>query len=127
MRFATALALAAFAAAPARAQTVFGLGQASCAEYRESLAEKPEVGAMMMGWAQGFMAGLQVPHLANGEGVADLDPKSMPVVMQSLWLTRWCAENPTRTFGAAATTLYRQLRTDQGIGPKPAASKSRRG
>ncbi len=125
------LAIVAFAAAIAIPSAVraeinpFGVGAMGCGEYLEEAEKTPGMHMATFGWVQGFMAGLNVPHVAEGTAIEiSTEPSAMRVQMMTFRLL--CAEHPNSTVGRAAVALYKALREERGAAEaKPAKGKRR--
>lgn len=85
-----------------------GFGSATCAEIaRLHPADKTPIGAAVLSWAQGFMSGINISHLAHKQPMRDLG--DVTTEGQLAFLLNYCDENQLHQFASAVLALYGAL------------------
>ena len=82
-------------------------------------ANPSEAEGMFMGWAQGFMSGLNTSLLFMKQETADLQSSAFGPSGQFSHVMRYCDGRPLATVVQAVLDLYRTLRARQGLKPYP--------
>ena len=115
VKLATSIVATALALCPAdvRAQSavkIVGLGAATCATFREDIAETPSLERTYFAWAQGYMNGLMIRAPEGQDENIDLTPREFGFQAQLAYLRTFCTENPGGNFADAIHGLYQALR-----------------
>ncbi|CAN7354281.1 hypothetical protein LJR234_002157 [Mesorhizobium amorphae] len=111
MRWLLTLGFLAFPCGDAFAKEPFaysGFGSATCAEIaRLHPADKTPMGVAVLSWAQGFMSGLNISHLAHKQPMRDLG--DVTTGGQLAFLLNYCDKNQLDGFASAVLSLYGAL------------------
>ena len=96
----------------ARAQVhhypVQGFGTASCAKYAELYRREPdEADKIFLGWALGYMSGVNIWSMAAGQGSRDLGAKDSDEMTS--FLRHYCDAHPLATYLAGVLELMDSL------------------
>jgi hypothetical protein len=84
-----------------------GVGAASCSRLSQDYRINPRsIEAAMMDWAQGFMSGVNISDLRDGQY---RDLQAMTVEDQKASLRDYCEEHPMAEFAKAVLDLYGKL------------------
>lgn len=105
----------------ASARSPLGFGNTRCEHVLALLNERVGREATFFGWAQGWMAGLNLREVQADREPTDLYPNSYPIERQKQFLFAYCRNNPRDDFWMAAAGLYVTMRTEQGlssVGPR---------
>jgi hypothetical protein len=84
-----------------------GIGAVTCGKIAQDYQRNPTgIDHMMLGWAQGFMSGLNMASLQNGQY---RDLAAMTIEAEEASLRNYCDEHPMAEFWKAAVDLYFKL------------------
>jgi len=81
-----------------------GIGATACGKIAQDYPKNPTgFDKMMLGWAQGFMSGVNMASLQNGQY---RDMAAMTIEAQEASLRSYCDEHPMAEFWKAVMDLY---------------------
>jgi len=96
-----------------------GMGATSCGKIADGYRQNPTaIEGAMMSWAQGFMSGLNVKELANGQY---RDLQAMTIEAQEQNLRSYCDEHPLAQLVKGVIDLYLKLPMKKY--PKPSQAR----
>lgn len=105
---AVALLLSAAVSANAGQSELMGAGTSTCRQFTTLLRRYPrQVEIHYFAWAQGFMSGINLSGMLQGESPHDFE--SIPVRRQRKMVRNYCKEHPRAKYMEGVAYLYSQL------------------